>query len=44
MGLLREAGHCAVVVMVGVCVCCVVVSLVESGLKVFRGEGISDVK
>ena len=44
MGLLREAGHCAVIVMVGVRVCRIVVSLVEGGLKVFLGEGISDVK
>ena len=44
MGLLREAGHCAVIVMVGVRVCRIVVSMVEGGFKVFLGEGVSNVK
>ena len=44
MGLLREAGHGAVVVMVGMCVGCVMVGLVECRLVVVFGESVRDVQ
>ena len=44
MGLLREAGHGAVVVMVWMCVGRVVVGLVECRLVIVFGESVRDVQ